>query len=259
MSARAEQTSNHPSPKSEHGTQRVPMPSVLLARLRNLFLTGLLVIVPIFVTLAIVKWIFDLLTGGLPRILGRIDNPYVTELLHNNLSAFSIRMLSLVLLVLGVTLMGLVARNVVGSKVIALFEQVFLRVPMVRTVYSTVRQIGHAVMAGGNNGMFRQVVMIEYPREGSYALAFVTADGAEECCRHTGEDLVGLFVPTTPNPTSGFLLLVPREDLIHLNMTVAEGMRLVISGGVVRPSVRGTDGAPAAGGPHPVAADKGAA
>ena len=230
-----------------------------LARWRNLFLTGLLVLVPIFVTLAIVKWIFDLLTGGIPRALEHMDNPYVTELLHHNLSAFSVRMLSLLVLVLGVTLVGLVARNVVGRKAITLLEQVFLRLPMVRTVYSTVRQIGHAVMAGGDNGMFRQVVMIEYPRRGSYVIAFATAEGSEECCRHTGEDLVSLFVPTTPNPTSGFLLLVPRGDLTHLSMTVAEGMRLVISGGVVQPPVQEAGGASDSGGTHLAAAGKGAA
>ena len=214
------------------------IPSVRLSHLRNLFLTGLLVIVPIFVTLAIADWIFDLLTGGIPRILGHIDSPYVRELLQNDFSAFSVRMFSLFVLVFGVALVGLIARNVVGRKAIALLDRVFLRVPMVRTVYSTVQQIGHAVMAGGDNGMFRQVAMIEYPRKGCFVLAFVTAEGCDECCRRAEQGLVSVFVPTTPNPTSGFLLLLPRDEILLLEMTVAEGMRLVISGGVVRPPMR---------------------
>ena len=235
------------------------MPPPPLARWRNLFLTGLLVIVPIFVTVAIVNWIFDLLTGGIPRVLKHVDNPYMRELLQHNLSAFSVRMLSLLVLLLGVTLVGAIARNVFGRKAIDLFEQLFLRLPMVRTIYSTVRQIGHAVMAGGDTGMFRQVVLIEYPRKGAYVIAFATADGSEECCRLTGEDLVSLFVPTTPNPTSGFLLFVPRGDLTHLSMTVAEGMRLVISGGVVQPPVREAGEGDGGGGPSPAVAGRGAA
>ena len=116
-----------------------------------------------------------------------------------------------------------------------MLEKLLLRLPMVRTIYSTIQQIGRALIQGGGTGMFRQVVQIEYPKEGCYVLGFLTAEAAAECKAKSKRDLISIFVPTTPNPTSGFLLFVPREDVLFLEMTVVEGMRLVISGGAVAP------------------------
>jgi uncharacterized membrane protein len=98
--------------------------------------------------------------------------------------------------------------------------------------------MGHAILRGGGAGMFQKTVMLEYPRKGCYVIAFLTSTGAKELTARTGQDLVAVFVPTTPNPTSGFLLLLPRDEVMILDMTVMEGMRMVISGGAVTPPWR---------------------
>ncbi len=210
----------------------------MLARMRNTFVAGLLTIVPVVVTVAATVWIFRLLTDFIPKFLTRLPNQQIQQLLHDRFTQFGIRVLSLLLLFAGIYAVGLIARNVFGRRLIHLFERVMSRLPLLGSVYSTVHQIGHAFLKGSTDGMFRRVVLIEYPKEGSFALGFVTADASFNCNQATGRDLVSVFVPTTPNPTSGFLLLIPKEKVTLLDMTVAEGMRLVISGGVVRPPDR---------------------
>jgi len=124
---------------------------------------------------------------------------------------------------------------VIGRRIFDLMETLLLKLPMIRTVYSTLRQFGFAIFHGGGAGTFRQVALIEYPRKGLYVIAFVTAEAPTECSRAANMPLTCVFVPTTPNPTSGFLLLLPETEVQILSMSVLEGMRLVISGGVVKP------------------------
>ena len=116
-------------------------------------------------------------------------------------------------------------------------ERVVSRVPVVRTIYGVLKQIFDAVLAQ-SEGAFREVVLIEYPRKGIWVIGFITSNTEGEVQRVTPNDMVNLFLPTTPNPTSGFLLFVPRKDCIVLNMTVEEGVKLVISGGIVSPPDR---------------------
>jgi uncharacterized membrane protein len=197
--------------------------SRLAVRVRNLILAGLLVTVPIGITVAVTVWVFQRLTGLLPALLRRADFPFADELLRNDVSQFGVRLLSLVVLLLALLIAGAIARNVVGRRIIALLEQLILKIPMVSSVYSTVQQIGASLLSS-DSGMFRRVVLVEYPRE--------------ECDDRLAADLVSVFVPTTPNPTSGFLLMVARRELVFLDMNVTDAMRLVISGGVVRPPRR---------------------
>jgi uncharacterized membrane protein len=211
--------------------------SRLAVRVRNLILAGLLVTVPIGITVAVTVWVFQRLTGLLPALLRRADFPFADELLRNDVSQFGVRLLSLVVLLLALLIAGAIARNVVGRRIIALLEQLILKIPMVSSVYSTVQQIGASLLSS-DSGMFRRVVLVEYPREGCYVIGFVTADACEECDDRLAADLVSVFVPTTPNPTSGFLLMVARRELVFLDMNVTDAMRLVISGGVVRPPRR---------------------
>ena len=199
------------------------------------FLTGLLAIVPTLATVAITVWVFKFVTNLIPRILRLVPYPIIDELLGNRFSQFGIRIIGLFLIAGAVYLTGLFARNVVGGRLLRVLEKLLLHLPMVRTIYSTIQQIGRALVQGGGTGMFRQVVQIEYPKEGCYVLGFLTAEAAAECKAKSKRDLISIFVPTTPNPTSGFLLFVPREDVLFLEMTVVEGMRLVISGGAVSP------------------------
>lgn len=205
------------------------------SRVRTTFFAGLLAIIPLIVTVAVTAWLFDLLTNLIPRVLEQIPSSAVQIMLDNRFAAFGIRVFGLIALILCIYVVGLVARNVVGRRILRFLEGVLLRVPLVRTIYTTVQQIGHALWSSSDTGMFRQVGLVEYPREGVYAIGFVTAQASTEINYRTREDLLSIFVPTTPNPTSGYLLLYRREDVIILDMSVADGMRLVISGGVVNP------------------------
>jgi uncharacterized membrane protein len=207
-----------------------------VTRWRNVFFAGLLTTVPIVASVGIIGWIFNLLTGQIPRVLNDLPIPLLHDLLQNRFATFGIRILSLMLIVFAIYLVGLFARNVIGRRLIDLLEEIFRRLPMVGGIHSTVKQMGSALLNGGGTGMFRQVALLEYPKEECYAIGFVTAVAPVECSERKGTDLVSVFLPTTPNPTSGYLLLLPRHKVTILQMSVAEGMRLIISGGVVKPS-----------------------
>lgn len=222
----------------EHSHKRV-------AGIRNTFLAGLLVVVPISLTLFLTLWIFDVLTRAIPEILAQFPSDLIQDLLGNQFFALAIRILGLLLILTAIYVVGLITRNVLGRKVLSLMERLVLRLPMIRTVYSTLQQLGYAILRGGGTGMFRQVALVEYPRKGQFVIGFVTAPAPEECDRVAGESLTSVFIPTTPNPTSGFLVFVPRKEIEILPISVIEGMRLVISGGVVKPEAPSEAGEPA--------------
>jgi uncharacterized membrane protein len=126
------------------------------------------------------------------------------------------------------------AAGLAGRTLVHIGERILSRMPIVRSVYGTLKQIFETVLAQSSRS-FREVVLIEYPRRGIGAIAFVTGPTRGEVQARSGEELVNVFLPTTPNPTSGFLLFVPKSDLVHLDMTIEEGIKLVISGGIVAP------------------------
>jgi uncharacterized membrane protein len=132
------------------------------------------------------------------------------------------------------TLVGFLAAGLAGRTLVHIGERILSRMPIVRSVYGTLKQIFETVLAQSSRS-FREVVLIEYPRRGIGAIAFVAGPTRGEVQARSGEELVNVFLPTTPNPTSGFLLFVPRSDLVHLDMTIEEGIKLVISGGIVAP------------------------
>lgn len=210
--------------------------SKMLKSFRNTFLSGLLVIAPIFVTVAITVWLFNKLTAIIPEMLKKWS-PFLDELLdQSQIAELSIQMVGLLIIIAGIFLIGLIAKNVVGRKLLGTMENLLMRIPMISSVYSTIRQIGHAILNSSEaEGMFRKVILFEYPKKDCWALGFLTATGAEECKQKTGNDLLSVFVPTTPNPTSGFMLMLPRDTIIPLEMSVTEAMRLIISGGAIRP------------------------
>ena len=202
-------------------------------RLPN-FVTGIFLIVPALVTIVVLVWTYGLTTEWAIRIARQI--PIFKHYVDNFLISQAIRLASLLFMLLVVFVVGMLARNTFGKKMIDLTEWLFLKMPMINVIYSTVRNIGDAVRSK-EKGMFRKVVLLEYPRHGIYCIGFVTNEnnGQWEIGARTGKDLVSVFLPTTPNPTSGFLLLVPRDELIFLDIAVADAMRLVISGGAVSP------------------------
>lgn len=206
-------------------------------RWRIAFVTGLLVVLPAVVSLAIVRWLFgtvanvtDLLLFFLPRTLTHADGGRGTMLWYWSLVAFLVGILL-------VTLVGRATRNYIGRKLIQTVDLWMSRVPLLNKIYGTVKQVNEA-FSSTQKSAFKQVVLIQYPRHGLYAIAFVTSDEVGEASARLGRRTVGVFVPTTPNPTSGFLLVVPEEEIIRLDMSVADGIKYVISLGSVLPGYR---------------------
>lgn len=195
------------------------------------FFTGLLVIFPAIITIAILRVIYgwisgiaiDPLVGVLAPGLPVLPLPLVRVLV----------VVGFVVIIAGV---GFGTRVLIFRRVISWGEAIVRRVPMVGKIYWTVREIANT-FSGQRRGFFTEVVLLEWPREGMYALGFVTSESKGEVQERTPDEIINVFVPTTPNPTSGYLVLAPRQSLTRLKMTVEEGMRVVISGGVSGPLV----------------------
>jgi len=198
----------------------------LLTRLRRYFVAGILVLVPVGVTIFALRFLVNLLDRSLNLLPDAIQ--------PENLFGFSIPGLG-ILLSLGVLLLtGMLAANFFGRKLVEWGEKILNRIPVVRSIYSGSKQIAETMFSGKSDA-FRQPVLIPYPHEKSWALAFVTNNNLGEIQYRTGEDVVGVYVPTTPNPTSGFNLMIPREHIVELDMSVDEALRMIISLGVVVP------------------------
>lgn len=213
--------------------------------LRNSFLTGLALLAPLAVTYIVFAWLVEAVGGtfrplfffGLPDALR--DHPSL-------LIAWNV--LSTLLVLILVTLLGYVSRYVLGRFFGQIAERFVLRIPGVNIVYTTVKQVV-ATFSAQNRNVFSKVVMIEFPRKGLWSIGFLTNRAVGEPAQRTEQELWAVFVPTTPNPTSGFLVMVPREEVTELEMSVGDGMKMVISGGAVTPLAVGPDtaGSSAAG------------
>ncbi|WP_028307594.1 DUF502 domain-containing protein [Desulfitibacter alkalitolerans] len=142
--------------------------------------------------------------------------------------------LGMILTLLVILLSGFLASNFIGKSIIKISDQIICKIPIANSIYKTVKQIVDAFYSGDKKS-FKQVVLIEYPRKGLYVLAFLTGESMGEVQVKTDQEVINVFLPTTPNPTSGFLLFVPREDVIFLDMSVEDGLKMIISGGVVVP------------------------
>lgn len=197
-------------------------------RLKTYFLAGLIVILPAAVTvyaLVVLSRFFD---GLLSRVLYYV--PAIGPLLA------AIPGSGLVITAVTVVIIGMVTTNVVGRRAVGYWDRFFLGVPIARGIYNSTKQIVDAFLAQGNSA-FQQVVLVEYPRKGMFALGFLTGEMKGEVTERTQSDLLTVFVPTTPNPTSGMLVLVPRDEVRRLDMPVDDGLKLIVSGGVYRPAV----------------------
>ena len=197
-----------------------------MARLRRWLVAGLLVWVPLGVTFLVVKLLVDLADQVLLLL------PY--EYRPENLFGFSIPGLGVALTILTVIVTGMVFANLFGRRLVRLWEDVLARIPLVRSIYSSVKQITETLFSTQGKS-FRKVVMVEYPRRELWTLAFVTGDTGQTLIDISGRELVSIYVPTTPNPTSGFFIMVPKEDIIELDVTVEAGLKLILSTGVVVP------------------------
>lgn len=196
-----------------------------MATFRRYLVAGLLIWVPLGVTLLIVTFLVDLMDQTLLLLPERIQ--------PENLLGFRIPGLGLLLTAVVVLATGMAVTNLFGQQLFKFGEQMLRRIPVVRSIYGSVKQVTESMFSSGSS--FRKVVLVPYPHPGSWTLAFQTGVGAEEVRDKTGRDIANVFVPTTPNPTSGFFLMVPHEDLIELDMSVDDGLKMLLSVGVVVP------------------------
>lgn len=194
--------------------------------IRRWLIAGLLVWLPLVVTF----WLLRILVGLLDKSLLLLPGPLRPE----NLLGFPIPGLGIVLSLLLVLITGALAANFVGRRIVGLGEALLNRIPLVRSVYSGVKSLVETVL-GDSGTSFRKVLLIEYPRREIWTLAFQTGEPIGEIQQRTARDVLTVFVPTTPNPTSGYIVLVPKDDVIELDMSVEDGLRMVISLGVVTP------------------------
>jgi uncharacterized membrane protein len=197
------------------------------ARLRAYFLAGVLVSAPAGITIY-VAWLF----------INFIDSSIGTLIPHpEQVLPFSVPGLGLLIVVVVLTLIGAFAAGYVGRLVVRLGESVVDKMPVVRSLYSAIKQIFESVLAQQSTA-FREVVLVQYPREGVWSLGFITGPPHGEIERAAGQDLVTVVIPTSPIPTAAFLLFIPRSDVVVLDMTVDEGLKVVMSGGIVSPPDR---------------------
>ena len=197
-----------------------PAPRASAGRvLRRYFFTGLLVLLPVVVTVSVL-WRFFF---ALDDILGRFVETYLGR------SVPGVGLVALVALILGI---GAVASNFLGKRVIRIGERLVARVPLMGWIYRTTKQLFSTILEERGES-FRKVVLVSYPQKGTYSVAFVTSESPTSVESELGKGFVTVFLPTTPNPTSGFLLVVPAEDVIPMDLSVDEGLRLVISAGAL--------------------------
>lgn len=194
--------------------------------LRRYLAAGLLVWVPLGITVLIVGFLVDLMDQSM-LLLPEAYRP-------ERFFGFRIPGLGVVLTLAVVLGTGMVVANFFGRKLVALWEGILARIPLVRSIYSSAKQVAETVFSDTTRS-FREVVMLEYPRKGMWTLAFVTGEGIRQAREQTGEDMISVYVPTTPNPTSGFFLMVPQDDVVKLDVTVDDGLKLILSTGVLVP------------------------
>lgn len=201
----------------------------MLGRLRNWFLAGILVSAPVGITIWITWSLIDFVDNRIrPFIPARWD--------PDNYLPFSVPGLGVLLVLTVLVLIGMFAAGLVGRWLMHLGERVLARVPVVRSIYSAAKQVMETLFADRSRA-FREVVLVEYPHRGTWAVAFVTAQTRGEVPSKLQDEVISLFMPAVPNPTTGFLLFVPRAEVRPLDMTVEQGLKLVISGGIVTPEV----------------------
>lgn len=210
-------------------TDQTPRPG-LFARLRSSFLTGIVVILPVGLTI----WLIWTLAGWVDGVV----LPLVPQTVQpEKYIGINLRGVGIIFFLIFTIIVGWIAKGLIGRSLIRYGENLVGRMPVVRSIYNGAKQLAETVFAQTERS-FEKACLIQYPRKGIWAIGFVSTEAKGEVARRaeTGSDLMSIFVPTTPNPTSGFLLFVPKEDVIELEMTVEDAAKLVISAGLVYPN-----------------------
>lgn len=206
-----------------------------MSLLRRYLIAGLLIWVPLGVTVLVIKLLVDIMDRTL-LLLPAAYHPDILLGVH-------IPGLGVVLSVTVIFTTGIVVANFFGRQLVEAWERLLARIPLVRSIYAGAKQVSETLFAPGGQS-FRKVLLIEYPRRGLWTVALQTGVAAGEAQTKTGAEVINVYVPTTPNPTSGFFIMVPRHDAIELDMSVDEGLKMIISMGVVVPEWRGRPDAP---------------
>ena len=195
----------------------------IASKLRNYFITGVLVLIPIGVTVYLTLFFIKIFSKILPQ-----------EINPNNYLPYSIPGLEIVISIIVISLIGWLSLSFLGRKLVILVNDVFRRIPFLRTIYSAIGQMTQSFAQSTKNRK-KSVVLIEYPRKGSWAVGFATQENSGEITSKTNKDLINVFVPTTPNPTSGFLLMFQKNEVIYLDMTFEEASKFIVSAGTSIP------------------------
>jgi len=194
----------------------------LALKLRNYFITGIVVLIPIGFTLYLSRFLINISTKLVPAGL----NP-------NNYIPYAIPGIEILLTIIFITIVGGLSLSFLGKKVLQIVDNLFKRIPILRTIYSAIVQMTDSFR--NQEGSKKSVVLVEYPRKGSWAVGFATKENKGELKDKTNKELINVFVPTTPNPTSGFLLMFPKEDVIYLDMSFEEASKFIVSAGTSNP------------------------
>ena len=194
----------------------------IVVKLRNYFITGIVILIPIVITLYFTKFFISVSSKLIPA-----------EINPNSYLPFLIPGLEIVLAVIFITLIGYLSLSFIGKKILQLFNDLLKRIPILRTIYSAIGQMAETLAPKRKSK--KSVVLVEYPRKGSWAVGFATKDNKGEISKRTQQNLVNVFVPTTPNPTSGFLLMFPKEDIVYLDMSFEEASKFIVSAGTSNP------------------------
>ena len=194
-------------------------------KLRNYFFTGVVVLIPIGFTLYLTKILISVTSKLIP-----------SEINPNTYLNFSIPGLEIILTIIFITIVGYLSLSFLGKKFLQIVDDLFKRIPILRTIYSAIGQMTESFTQKKNNK--KSVVLIEYPRKGTWAVGFATKDNKGEIKNKTNRDLVNVFVPTTPNPTSGFLLMFPKEEVIYLDISFEEASKFIVSAGTSNPKTK---------------------
>ena len=189
-----------------------------IATFRNYFFTGAVVLIPIAITIYLTIFIIKISANFIPKGI----NP-------NSYLPFDIPGIEILIAIIFITLIGGLSLSFLGKKLLEFLNKILTRIPILRTIYSAIGQMTKTFTE--SNKQSKSVVIIEYPRKGIWAVGFATKDNEGEISKKTGEQLVNIFVPTTPNPTSGFLLMVPKKDVIYLDMNFEEASKFIVSAG----------------------------
>jgi uncharacterized membrane protein len=198
----------------------------MMANLRKYLIAGLLVWLPLAATVFVIRLLITLMDRTILLI--------PPEFRPENVLGFSIPGFGVIVGIFILLITGMLAANLFGRKLVAFWESILGRIPLVRSIYSSVKQVTETIFSD-NNKSFRKAVLVEFPRKGTWSVGFLSNRGMQKAIDATGQELISVFVSTTPNPTTGFIMMVPASEVIELDMTIEEAFKYIISMGVVVP------------------------